>query len=442
MPTSDDVGGEIPRKIIEGKTKIVYSIPDHPGMVRIVAKDDLTAGDGARKDSFPGKGVLATRTNRNVFELLRESNIPVAYSCEISESEYEARQCTMLPYEVVIQRQVAEKSSARKRDMELKTGTRFDALKVFFFLKTTGPVFKGIEVPKDDPLITMYSSEGVVVCHPHLPLDNENPRVSIPGHVLFTYGQDPFRMMEELARRVFLVLEKAWMLHGYKLLDLKIEFGFDPDGDLVVADVITNDEWRLLDHLGRHRDKQLFRDGRPIEEIIEAYEEVATVSDRFRCMNGLPTIILWRGSEKDLIQPFRDELIRLGSPAYFEEVVCSMHKATRVGLDVLDRVVAELGSRDAVIIAHVGLSNGLGPSLKGNTTIPVIAVPVDEKDVDSSLRLPSDLPMMTIMRPENAIQAAVEIFALRSPHAYMARRYVMESYWLNRENSPSFEGSF
>jgi len=45
------------RKIAEGKTKIIYPFPRNKSLVRIVHKDDITAGDGVKRDILPGKGV-------------------------------------------------------------------------------------------------------------------------------------------------------------------------------------------------------------------------------------------------------------------------------------------------------------------------------------------------------------------------------------------------
>ena len=45
-------------RLVEGKTKIVYADPMNPALAVIVHKDDITAGDGARRNRLP---VLRTR---------------------------------------------------------------------------------------------------------------------------------------------------------------------------------------------------------------------------------------------------------------------------------------------------------------------------------------------------------------------------------------------
>ena len=72
--------------------------------------------------------------------------------------------------------------------------------------------------------------------------------------------------------------------------------------------------------------------------------------------------------------------------------------------------------------AHIGRSNGAGPSLSAMSTIPVITVPASVKefpdDVWSSLRAPSNVPVMTVLEPSNAVLAALQILSARNPRLY------------------------
>ncbi len=63
----------------EGKTKRILKIIDDEKNVVLESKDDLTAGDGAKHEVILGKGELATRTTCAVFQLIKDSGLPVAY---------------------------------------------------------------------------------------------------------------------------------------------------------------------------------------------------------------------------------------------------------------------------------------------------------------------------------------------------------------------------
>ena len=56
--------------MIEGKTKIVYDLPDHHGQVFIQSKDRITAGDGAKSHAMEGKAAISTSTTSSIFHLL------------------------------------------------------------------------------------------------------------------------------------------------------------------------------------------------------------------------------------------------------------------------------------------------------------------------------------------------------------------------------------
>src|SRR5215510_6834585 len=84
--------------VTEGKTKKIFRIAGSD-LVAVVAKDDITAGDGAKHDIIPDKGCLATATTCNVFRLLKACDIPVAFEEQNSATSFIAPPCTMLPYE-------------------------------------------------------------------------------------------------------------------------------------------------------------------------------------------------------------------------------------------------------------------------------------------------------------------------------------------------------
>ncbi|HYX49943.1 MAG TPA: phosphoribosylaminoimidazolesuccinocarboxamide synthase, partial [Ktedonobacteraceae bacterium] len=53
--------------LAEGKTKLIYAYQGDPSLAYMVSKDQITAGDGVRRDELPGKSRWSTITTANVF---------------------------------------------------------------------------------------------------------------------------------------------------------------------------------------------------------------------------------------------------------------------------------------------------------------------------------------------------------------------------------------
>jgi len=245
-------------KLTEGKTKQIYAHPDEPALVILRHKDGITAGDGARRSELPGKGALAGRTTANVFTLLGNAGIATHFVAAPEPTLTVARRCTMLPLEVVTRRLAT--GSYVRRHPELAEGTRFEPPLVEYFLKDDAA---------HDPLI----SAAELVASNHATADD-------------------VARMAAVARQVFLLLEQAWAAHDVTLVDLKIEFGRTDAGELLVADVIDNDSWRIWPggEQGRMLDKQVFRNAVVIDDslladLLARYERVAELTATFEARN-------------------------------------------------------------------------------------------------------------------------------------------------------------
>lgn len=415
--------------VTEGKTKRIYQLADSKDLVTLVAKDDITAGDGAKHDVIPEKGLLANRTTCNVFRLLKDCGVPVAFEEQDSATSFIAPGCTMLPYEVVTRREAH--GSYLKRHPHIAKGQLFPQLLVEFYLKTKDKDWKGKPLVADDPLMDFKDGDSQIkLLNPAKPVIGQEPFLILPESDVLA-SKDEWKIfpeMRRIARQVFLVLEKAWQLQGGTLVDLKVEFGMDSKGRLLLADVIDNDSWRVVED-GSYIDKQVYRDGGALDDVSAKYRRVADITDRFQ----LPRqrIILWRGSETDKTDPFTTALGELKD--LMTVVTCSVHKEPLRGAQILYQMAQEVP--DTVMIANIGRSNGAGPTLSAISNIPVITVPASAKefpeDVWSSLRAPSKVPVMTVMEPANAVLAALQILALRNPKLYAHVRTEIEARTVN-----------
>lgn len=431
--------------VVEGKTKKVSDVPGSDGLGRFESKEDITAGDGEKHDVIPNKGRLSNQTTCNVFRLLKACGLPVAFVEQDSSDSFVAPLCTMFPQEVVVRRE--SHGSHQDRNPHLPKGHLFPRLVLEFFLKTSGKVWKGLksgntfQLVKDDPLMVLDSNNRKVDLY--YPGHTSEERKTAAKNALV--GQKPFldldfdevfardneRLIPEMgiiAQRAFLVIEKAWQILGYRYVDYKVEFGIDRVGRLHLADVIDNDSGRLIKPDGLYIDKQFYRDGGALSDVAENYRRVAELSERFK----LPRqrIIFWRGSEKDNLESF---YVALGNQCESITVTGSVHKEPVVATQNLQRLVQEVP--DSVVIAYIGRSNGAGPTLSAMSTVPVITVPASitefPEDIWSSLRAPSDVPVMTTLQPSNAVLAALQILSARNPRIYARLRAKIEERTIN-----------
>jgi len=435
--------------LTEGKTKKVFATEDS-GVVHIENKEDITAFDDPTKTKkIQSKAISATTTTCRVFELLRDADLPVAYIEQVSPTEFQTPKCEMIGLEFVVRRLGVGSFTQRRPDLAVGKGAkphRFHRLVSEFFLKTThGNLKRGDEVICDvlpvidgkqleDPLIFNPFEPEWRLLHPKKPLWEKGSELGIT--VMAKKVVDPLKgyiddypgwresidNMDALGRKAFLVLEKAWALLGYTLVDFKIEFGWTEDGRLVIADVIDNDSWRLKDPEFEEQSKQEFRDGKDLSLVEAKYLKVAGLVERFRVPRQ--ALILWRGSKDDTFPAYPQIAV-----VEVIDVVLSGHKQTQACLTKLEELQRDYPD-GGVIIALVGMSNGLGPVLSSHTSWPVIGVPVSTKefpdDVWSSLRLPSQNPMATVLSDKNAVLFALNILGQKNPAAYMTRQYALE----------------
>jgi phosphoribosylaminoimidazole-succinocarboxamide synthase len=259
-------------EIARGKTKVLYENPGQPHQLVVAQTDSISAGDGARRHEIQGKGRLAAQTTARVFRLLNLCGLPTHYlngGEDDDNNETVVRRCNMIPLEVVT-RGVAAGSFA-KRNPGLQRGALLVPRVIEFFFKDDAA---------HDPLI---SPDQVVA-----------QNIAAPQEV---------GVMTELARLTFDILSHAWRKRDVLLVDLKIEFGRlaggENQGQLVIADVIDNDSWRIWPQ-GREElmlDKQMYRnletvDDAALDRVKQAYERVADLVGTFPVMRpGMAAVI-------------------------------------------------------------------------------------------------------------------------------------------------------
>lgn len=387
--------------INEGKTKKIYELKDDPTLCLLESKDRITAGDGAKSHYLGGKAEISTSTTVKVFKLLNEANIQTAYVKPAGSKCFIAKKCDMIPIEWVARRLAT--GSFLKRHPGVPEGYRFNPpLQETFF--------------KDDAN--------------HDPLWSDQQIISASfkmGGLEITKNE--VDIMKRIALVVFEVLERAWAVCDSALIDMKIEFGVDSEGKILVADIIDSDSWRLWPSGDKKlmKDKQVYRDlsnvtQQNLETVKRNFEWVAEKLDHI-VEAPKPLVVIFMGSPSD--EPFCEKIVstakKLGLNPHVR--VCSAHKGTQETLNILAEY--EGSGEKVVLIAVAGRSNGLGPVLSGNTVLPVINCPPlksdnIERSVWSSLDVPSGLGCTTVIYPEAAALAAAQIHAMHN-HLVWAR---------------------
>lgn len=224
-------------QLYEGKAKKVYKT-DNPSEFIIEYKDDATAGDGAKKGTIEGKGVINNAMTAVLFPMLEEKGIPTHFIKKLSDTEQLVRAVKIFPLEVIV-RNVAAGSITRRVGL------------------TEGQVF-------EEPIFEFsYKNDDY-----HDPLINDDYAVAMG---LATRAE--IVQIRAYALEINDILKAFFKERGIDLIDFKLEFGKDGDGTIVLADEISPDTCRFWDSTtGEKLDKDRFRND--MGNIEAAYQEM------------------------------------------------------------------------------------------------------------------------------------------------------------------------
>ena len=219
-------------QITKGKVKTVFTTSE-PDKVLIQYEDRVTAGNGKKIDFPQGKGKVCMEISTLLFEELEKVGIKTHYINSIPERIMSCKKVDIIPIEVVV-RNVAAGSIVRQTTLE--EGRIINWPLVEFYLK---------DDEKDDPLLT-------------------EDRIKLMG-----YG-DVIRPLQFAAREINAILQDIFNKIDLTLVDFKLEFGYDCEQNLLLADELSPDGMRLWKKGTKESfDKDLFR--KDEGDIVEAY---------------------------------------------------------------------------------------------------------------------------------------------------------------------------
>ena len=322
-------------------------------------------------------------------------------------------------------------------------------------------VYCGIEFP--DGLVKNQRLERPVIT----PTTKGEVDIPISSEEVVTMGlmnEEDWSYVREKAMALFLFGQQVAAEKGYLLVDTKYEFGRDSDGNILLIDEIhtcdssrywIKDSYDSLFKLGKEPqriDKDLVREyvktkcnpytTKVIPQIphdlkdhvsrayMSFYEKLTGYKMEgmlFQKQNELSEyyfnnlhkniVVILAGSVKDqtFVNKIMGELNKVG--IYSRNYVASAHKSTSLVLDILNSYEEQKNRRSVVYVTVAGRSNALSGVVACNSTYPVIACPPfkDKNDmlvnIHSTLQMPSNVPVMTILEPLNVALAIKRMFS-------------------------------
>ena len=224
--------------LYEGKAKKLYSTDDE-NLVISEFKDDLTAFNGEKKSSEAGKGALNNKISTELFKLLEANGIKTHFIKMLDDNHMLHKKVDVILIEVIV-RNVA--TGSLTRNLGIKEGMVLPFTLVEFDYKNDA---------LGDPKLN-------------------DQHALILGLVKY---QDELDKLRRMAREINDILHPYFATKGLNLIDFKLEFGKDKDGNIILIDEISPDNCRFWDSVsGEKMDKDRFRQG--LGGLKVAYEEV------------------------------------------------------------------------------------------------------------------------------------------------------------------------
>lgn len=202
-----------------GKTKDVFSLGNH--IYRLAFKDDMTGEDGVFDPgsnavglSLEGMGRMNLLVSAYFFQKLQDAGIKTHYL------SYDETEATM----DVVAGQAFGKG--------LEVICRYRA--VGSFIRRYGAYFQGGEVLEDYVEATIKDDE------------RGDPLVTREGlKVLGIMEPEEFDLLKDITLKISGIIKDDLALKGLELYDIKLEFGRDPDGNIILMDELSSGNMRV-----------------------------------------------------------------------------------------------------------------------------------------------------------------------------------------------------
>ena len=225
-------------KIYEGKAKIIYAT-NNPELLIQYFKDSATAFNGVKKAEIAGKGELNNTISAYIMNELAKHHIATHFVEKLNSKEQLIKKVNIIPLEVIIRNTIAG-SLAKKLHLT-----------------------EGVDLPH--PIFEIcYKNDALGD-----PLINEDQAV----YALQLTNQEHLATIKATALKINSILQKLFTEINIKLVDFKIEFGYDLNQNILLADEISPDSCRLWDlNTSQKLDKDIFR--QDLGSLVDGYQEI------------------------------------------------------------------------------------------------------------------------------------------------------------------------
>ena len=224
--------------IIIGKAKSGYET-DNPEHLILEFRDDTSAFDGRKVKQLTDKGKINNLVNAHIMQHLQAHGVATHFIELLDDNHSLVKKLTMLPVEFVVRNRTA--------------GSLCKRLGIDHGLELKPPL-----------------------CELYLKNDELHDPLILPEHaVAFGWATlEQLQKGQKISQKINDLLCDLFSRIGIILVDYKLEFGLDTDGNLVLGDEFTPDGCRLWDSKTHEiLDKDRFRND--LGDVVESYVEVA-----------------------------------------------------------------------------------------------------------------------------------------------------------------------
>ncbi len=224
--------------LYEGKAKKIWETEDKNLLISEF-KDDLTAFNGEKKSNEAGKGALNNKISTELFKLLEKKGINTHFKEMLDDNNMLHKRADVIMIEVIV-RNIATGSLSKNLGIE------------------DGKILPFVLVEFD------YKNDEL-----------GDPKLNDQHCIILELvdNVEELDILRKVAREINDILKPYFANIGLNLVDFKLEFGKDKDGNIMLVDEISPDNCRFWDiKTGEKMDKDRFRQG--LGGLKVAYEEV------------------------------------------------------------------------------------------------------------------------------------------------------------------------